>query len=339
MMPQVRVGNTWLSGLGSWGDHVIDHRLQGGSWEMTWGMTTKRRHRDLIPGAPVSAWLGPRPIWTGTLREPDWTSGEFVAEGLCRQAGSVPCLSGAGITTSTPDTAIDNGVTRGWLGWARAFSISSVALVEGDTTDNLNTLDDLLSAYSEDQGRYWMLDPRAIVHNPLHRKGTTPAAGFWDVIVEGDRLGTSDEKLVGTVVARYLDSAAGGAPKTLVLPATGGDLPVEKVDLTNRGPITTAKATTTSQAILDASAAQVGLLGAFELTRNQIVGRPNLAMVTASHRFRLRGQHAPSGLSASPVCTGDQSRWTVAEGKVLITPLGAPQRDLESIIETAGAAA
>ena len=336
MTPQVKVGNTWLSGLGSWGDHVIDHRLQGGSWEMTWGMTTKRRHRDLVPGAPVSAWLGPRPIWTGFLREPDWPSGEFVAAGLCRQAAEVPCLTSAGFTTSTPDTATDNGITRGWLGWSRVSSISATALVEGDSTSALNTLDDLLGTYSEDQGRYWWVDPRTIVHNPLHRKGMTPAAGFWDVIVEGDRLGTSEEKLAGTVVALYKDSAAGGAIKTV---SVGSALPVVKADLTNRSPITTAKATATAQAIFDNSAAQVGLLGAFEVTRNQIVGRPNLAMVTAGHRFRLRGQHAPSGLSASPVCTADQSRWTVAEGKVLITPLGAPQRDLESIIETAGVAA
>lgn len=336
MTPQVKVGNTWLSGLSPWGDLEIDHRLQGGSWEMTWGMTTKRRHRDLVPGAPVSAWLGPRPIWTGFLREPDWPSGEFFADGLCRQAEQVPCLTAAGVTTSTPNTAIDNGVTRGWLDWVRAFSISASELVAGDTTDNLNTLDDLLSAYSEDQGRYWWVDPRAVVHNPLHRKGTTPSAGFWDVVIEGDRIGTSQEKLAGTVVARYLDSAAGGARKTVVV---GSELPVEKVDLTNRGNITTAKATTTAQTILDNAAAQVGLLGAFELTRNQIIGRPNLAMVTAGHRFRLRGQHDPSGISASPVCTADQSRWTVAEGKVLITPVGAPQRDLESIIESAGAAA
>ncbi|HEY9351609.1 MAG TPA: hypothetical protein VIP28_00100 [Nocardioides sp.] len=302
-------------------------------------MTTKRRHRDLVPGAAVSAWLGPRPIWSGFLREPDWTSGEFVAEGLARQAESVPCLTGAGVTTTTPDTAIDNGIAKGWLDWSRVSSFSSAALVEGDSTDNLNSVDDLLSAYSEDQGRYWTLDPRAIIHNPLQRKGMTPAAGFWDVIVEGDRLGTSEEKLAGTVVARYADSGSSGLKKTVIVPATGGELPVVKVDLTNRGPITTAKSTATAQAILDSAAAQVGLLGTFEVTRNQIVGRPNLAMVTAGHRFRLRGQHAPSGLSASPVCTADQSRWTVAEGTVLITPLGAPQRDLESIIETAGVAA
>ena len=336
MTPQVRVGNSWLSGLGSWGDHVIDHRLFGGSWEMTWGMTTKRHHRDLVPGAPVSAWLGPRPIWSGFLREPDWTSGEFVAEGLCRQADSVPCLTGAGVTTSTLQVAIDNGIARGWLDWLRPPSFTADPIVEGDATDSLNSLDDLLAAFSEDAGRYWMIDPRAIIHAPLNRKGMTPAAGFWDVIVEGDRIGTSAEKLAGTVVARYLDSAAGGARKTVVV---GSELPVEKVDLTNRGNITTAKATTTAQTILDNAAAQVGLLGTFEVTRNQIVGRPNLAMVTAGHRFRLRGQHAPSGLSASPVCTADQSRWTVAEGTVLITPLGAPQRDLESIIETAGVAA
>lgn len=337
MTPQIRVGTTtWLSGLGPWGDLVIDHRLWGGSWEMTWGMTSKRRHRDLIAGAPVAAWLGPRPIWRGTLLEPDPGSGQFVAEGLCRQAETVPCLTAAGETTSTPNIAIDNGITRGWLNWARAFSISSAPLVEGDTTDNLNSLDDLLAAHGEDTGRYWTIDPRSIIHEPLHRKGMTPAAGFWDVVLDGDRIGTSEEKLAGTIVARYVDKNAGGVRKTVVV---GTARPVRKVDLTNRGPITAAKATATAQIILDEAAAQVGLLGSFEVTRNQIIGHPNLAMVTASHRFRLRGQHDPAGLNASPVITGDQSRWTVDEGKVLITPVGAPQRDLESIIEQAGAAA
>ena len=336
MTPQVKVGNTWLSGLGSWGDLEIEHRMVGGSWEMTWGMTTKRRHRDLVPDAPVTAWLGPRPIWRGTLREADWTEGEFAADGLCRQAEMVPCLTPAGATTSTPDTAIDNGITKTWLGWGRTSSVSSVPLVAGDTTDSMNSLDDLLDALGEDEGRRWRVDPYGLVANLALPTATAPAAGFWDVLVDGDRIGTSDEKLAGTVVARYLDSAAGGARKTVVV---GTARPVVKVDLTNRGPITTAKATTTAQTILDASAAQVGLLGTFEVTRNQIIGRPNLAMVTASHRFRLRGQHDPSGRSASPICTGDQSRWNVADGTVLITPLGAPQRDLESIIETAGVAA
>lgn len=334
--PQVRVGNTWLSGLGPWGDLVIDHRRQGGSWEMTWSMNSKRRHRDLVPGASVTAWLGPRPIWRGTLAEPDWTEGEFAAEGLCRQAETVPCLTSGNLTTSTPDTAIDNGIVRGWLDWARAASISATPVVEGDSTDAMNTLVDLLDTHAEDNSRYWAVDPRAIIQAPLMRKDTTPAAGFWDVVIEGDRLGTSAEKLAGTVVAWFSDSAAGGASKSV---SVGAARPVVKVDLTNRGPITTAKATSIVQAILDNSAAQVGLLGSFELTRNQILGRPNLAMVTAGHRFRLRGQHDPSGLSASPVCTGDQSRWTVAEGTVLITPLEAPQRDLESIIEKAGVAA
>lgn len=334
--PQVRVGNTWLSGLGPWGDLVIDHRMQGGSWEMTWGMTSKRRHRDLVPGAAVTAWVGPRPIWRGTLAEPDWTEGEFAAEGLCRQAETVPCLTSGNLTTSTPDIAIDNGITRGWLDWTRAFPISANPVVEGDSTDAMNTLDDLLDVHAEDTGRYWMLDPRGVIHEPLMRTGTTPAAGFWDVVIEGDRIGTSSEKLAGTVVAWFSDSAAGGAPKSV---SVGTARPVVKVDLTNRGPITTAKATTIIQTILDNSAAQVGLLGSFEVTRNQIIGRPNLAMVTAGHRFRLRGQHDPSGLSASPVCTADQSRWTVSEGTVLITPLDAPQRDLESIIEAAGVAA
>lgn len=336
MTPQVRVGNTWLSGLGSWGDLVVDHRLWGGPWEMTWGMTSKRRHRDLVPGAPVTGWLGPRPFWRGTLREPDPGSGEFVAEGLCRQAETVPCLTAAGETTSTPDVALDNGIAKRWLDWARAFSISSAALVAGDTTDNLNSIADLLNTHGEDTGRYWHVDPRGIIHEPLHRKGMTPAAGFWDVVLDdGDLIGTTEEKLAGTIVARYVDKDA-GVRKTVEV---GKAKPVVRVDLTNRGPITAAKATTTAQIILDDSAAQVGLLGPFEITRNQIIGRPNLAMVTASNRFRLRGQHDPAGLNASPVCTGDQSRWTVDEGKVLITPVGAPQRDLESIIEQAGTAA
>lgn len=336
MSPQVRVGDTWLSGLGPWGDLVIDHRRQGGSWEMTWGMTSKRRHRDFVPGASVTAWVGPRPIWRGTLAEPDWTEGEFAAEGLCRQAETVPCLTSGNITTSVVDTAADNGIARGWLDWARVSSVSATPVVEGDSTDNLNTLDDLLNVQAEDAGRYWYIDPRGIIAEPLHRKAMSPTVGFWDVVIEGDRIGTSAEKLAGTVVAWYSDSSAGGAPKSV---SVGSARPVVKVDLTNRGPISAATATATIQAIYDNAAAQVGLLGTFELTRNQIIGRPNLAMVTAGNRFRLRGQHDPSGLSASPVCTADQSRWSVAEGTVLITPLAAPQRDLESIIETAGAAA
>ena len=339
MTPQVKVGSTWLSGLGAWGDLEIERRLQGGSWEMSWGMTSRRRHRDLVPGAPVSAWLGPRPIWAGYLREPDWVEGEFVAAGLCRQGEDAVCLTGAGVTTSTPNTAVDNGITRGWLDWFRAVSISTTALTEGDTTDGFNSIEELLLTYAEDNGLRWLVNPRGLVSTEAISTATTPQSGFWDVLLDGDRIGTSAEKLAGTVAARYQDSAAGGALKTVTLPASGGDLPVQKVDLTTRGPITTAKATSIAQIILDKAAAQVGLLGTFEITRSQVFGRPVLGMITEGHRIRLRGQHDPSGISASPVCTVDISTWNVAEDKLLITPLGAPQRDLESIIETAGVAA
>jgi hypothetical protein len=333
--PQVRVGTTWLSGLGSWGDLEIERRLQGGSYEMSWGMTTKRRHRDLVDGTPVSAWLGPRPIWLGVLREPDWTSGEFVAEGLCRQGEKAVCLTGAGVTTSTPNTAIDTAISKGWVDWSRPTSISSTALTEGDATDSLNTIDDLLAAYVVEEKKRWLVNPRGLVSAETISTATTPTAGFWDVLLDGDRLGTSAEMLAGTVVSRYLDSAAGGARKTVIVPPSNGDLPVVKVDLTMRGPMTTAKATAISQAILDQSAAQVGLLGVFELNRNQIFGRPSLGMVTEGHRLRLRGQHDPSGISASPVCTVDIASWNVATDTLMVTPLAAPQRDLESIIEDA----
>ncbi|MGH4002029.1 MAG: hypothetical protein ACRDTJ_31710 [Pseudonocardiaceae bacterium] len=339
MSPQVRSGNTWLSALGSWGDLEIERRLQGGSYEMSWGMTTKRPHRDLVPGSPVSAWLGPRSLWTGYMLEVDWVAGEFVAAGLCRQGELAPCLTGAGVTTSTPNTAVDNAIAKGWLDWSRTASISGTALTEGDTTASMNSIEELLEAYVDEDGKRWYVNPRGLVSAESISTATMPQSGFWDVLLDGDRIGTSAEKLAGTVVARYLDSAAGGARKTVIVPATGGDLPVEKVDLTVRGPISTAKATSISQAILDKAAAQVGLLGVFELTRNQILSRPSLGMVTEGHRLRIRGQHDPSGISASPVCTVDIATWNVAEDKLTVTPLGAPQRDLESIIETAGVAA
>ncbi|HEY9394535.1 MAG TPA: hypothetical protein VIP58_10350 [Nocardioides sp.] len=339
MTPQVRVGNTWLSGLGPWGDLEIERRLQGGSYEMTWGMTTKRRHRDLVEGVLASAWLGPRPIWAGYLKEIDWTSGQFVAEGLCRQGENAVCLTGAGVTTSTPNTAVDNAIAKGWVDWARPASISTTALTEGDTTDRLNSIEELLAAYVVEENKRWLVNPHGLVSVEPISTATTPQSGFWDVLLAGDRIGTSAEKLAGTVVARYVDSASGGVKKTVIVPPTNGDLPVVKVDLTVRGPMTTAKATSISQSILDASAAQVGLLGVFELKRNMILGRPSLGMVTEGHRLRLRGQHDPSGISASPVCTVDIATWNVAEDKLTVTPLGAPQRDLESIIETAGVAA
>lgn len=340
MTPQVRVGNTWLSGLGPWGDLEIERRLQGGSYEMTWGMTSRRRHRDLIEGAPVSAWLGHRALWSGVLREPDWPEGQFVAEGLCRQAERAVCLTGAGVTTSTPDVAVDNAIAKGWLDWGRVASISAAPLTAGDTTDSMNSVEELLEAYVDEENRRWFVSPRGnIVSTELISTATSPRSGFWDVLLDGDRIGTSADKLAGTVVARYADSAAGGLKKTVIVPPSNGPLPVVKVDLTNRDPMTTAKATAISQAILDKSAAQVGLLGAFELTRNQILGRPSLGMITEGHRLRLRGQHDPSGISASPVCTAEIATWNVAEKKLVITPLGAPQRDLESIIESAGVAA
>lgn len=340
--PEVRVGGTggvWLSQLGLlWGDLTVEHRWPFGCWETTWTIptiTAKKRPPALVANQPVDVVFAGKSIWSGQLTEPDWADGQFTAQGWVRQGETTPCLTSAGLTTTIPDTAIDQGITRGWLNWRRTASISSVAYSAadtgtGDATDDLNSISALLDAYTQDNKLRWGVDAQRRVYTAADP--TTPA---WDVSPDTDPLGVSSAALASTLVARYVADSAG----TLATVIVGTGAPVVMVDLTGRGQITSAKATSICQNILAQTTATTGWTNGLTLTRTQITSggiHPHLSMVVAGQMIRLLGQRDPRGLDANTSVVVGTSLWNVNDGTIELSPVDTADRDLSTIIANAG---
>lgn len=341
--PEIRVGGPgglWLSAVGLWGDLTVEHRWPYGCWEVDWSMTsitTKKRPPALATNTPVDVFLGRHPIWSGQLTEPDWNSGQFVAQGWVRQGETAPCLTSGGLTTSVPNTAIDNAIAKGWVGWMRPTSISSTAYAAtdtgtGDATDNLNTITALMDAYTQENQLRWGVDA-------LQRVWTAPdpTSATWDISPETNALGVSSAALATSIAARYIADNVGTLATVVI--GTGG--PVALVDLTSRGQITLTRATTICNAILAQTAGTTGWTNGLTLTRDQIMGggtHPNLGLVVAGQRVRLRGQRDPRGLDANTSAVIGTSLWHVADGTIDLTPTDLIGRDLSTIIAKQGGA-
>lgn len=342
MTPQAWVGGVPLSAVGSWGELTVEDRWPYGCWETTWQMTTsqtRKRPRNIVAGAHVEVRLGPSVRWSGRLTEPDWNEGQFVAQGYVRQGEQPPCLTAGGLTTTIPDTAIDNAITRGWVKWRRTASISSAAYVDGDTgaadaTDSLNTISALLDAYTLENSLRWAVGPDQRVYT-----AADPTDPKWDIMPDTQALGVAQDKLAGTIVARWQDSAGKRHTTIVTNPGQADPAPVVMVELGGKGPLTSARITSIANGILKAGAATSGWTNPLTVTASQINHNgvsPHLGLVKAGHMVRLLGQRDPRGLDATTKVVVGASAWNVAEGTLTLSPVDMAARDLASIVATAG---
>lgn len=320
------------------GSITIEDQWPYGCWELDFALdtsTTRARPRQLVAGAPVQAKLGPIVLWSGYLTEPNWADGTFVAQGWVREGETIPCLTSSGLTTTIPNTAIDNAIARGWVHWRRTSSISAVAYSADDTTtstdgtDGFNAITALMDAYTLEAGNRWAVgaDQRVYV-------APDPTTPMWDIAPDVQALGVAMDKLAGTINARWADSA-GNAHTSIV----GNTTPVVMVDFRGKGALTSARVTALCQGILTAGAATTGWTNGITITKQQISRNgvhPHLALVKAGHMGRLLGQRDPRGLDASTKVVLGNSKLDVAAGTLDLAPVDLAARDLSAIVEKAG---
>lgn len=331
--PWIRVNGVPLETYAPIGEVVIEHRWPFGCWEMSWSMTLRARQRlaGVVKGAKVDALIGSLPVWAGQLEERE--GDRFVASGAARMAERAPALNSSGMTTTTPDVAIDNAIAKGWVDWARLESVSNVPYAGADTStidasDKVNTLAALLDAYTAENNLRWKINER----RHLRVFGDPVVTLHWDIYPNEQVLASAQEKLASTVVARWADAFG-----KLTTTTTGSGLPVAPVDLTPIGALTSARVTTISNTILTRAAAAAGAVGAFTITRDQVRGRPHLSRVIAGHNVRLLGQQDPdTGMSTTPRVVLGITSWNVSEGSIACTPVDAAARDLASIVAEQG---
>lgn len=326
---EVVIGGIWLSSLGPWGDLVVEDRWPGGCHEVSGKIEPRLTHRHpaLVNGARTSIVVaGPR--WTGELTELDWETGEFVASGLSRQGDKAPALNAAGMTTTTPNAAIDKAISAGWVDWIRPESISpnpySASDAAGDATAQVNVLGALLDEWASGSGKRWGVDELKAVYAAADPTTAT------HLLINTPAPVESAQRAVGSVVARWQD-AAGTAFTTI----RGTGAPALTVSFLEAGPLTSSKVTAKCDRILSATAGK-STYGPFIITRDQIVGATHLSAVRASHRAVIVDQIGADFAVLGPSFVLGRSRWNVAEETVECTPVDAPDLDLESIIAAQG---
>lgn len=333
LRPWVRVAGVPLDTHAPVGDLVIENRWPFGCWEAAWSMALRHRQRlaGVVKGAPVDVLLGSYPIWAGQLEERD--GDRFMASGAARLAERAPALNTSGMTTTTPDVAIDKAIASGWLSWVRISSVSSVPYAGSDTattdaSDRVNAVAALLDAYTAENNVRWKVNQ--FRHLSVSADPVTTLD--WDAYPSEQVLASASEKLASTIVARWADASG-----KLTTTTTGSGLPVALVDLTPLGGLTSGRVTTISNTILTRAAAAAGTVGAFTLTRDQIRGRPHLARIVAGQRVRLLGQQDPdTGMSTTPQVVLGITSWGVSERTVTCTPVDAAARDLAAIVAEQG---
>lgn len=339
MRPEILLGTgtnrVWLSDVAGWGNlHIQTRWAEGGSgpWEATWEMTLPPlyRPRGLTTDIRTEIYLGGEEVFPGRLPDTDWSAGEFSALGAVREGEEAVALTGAGNSTSTPDTAIDAAIARSALTWVRRTSISAASVAATDATDDLHFLQPLLDAYADGAGLYWGVNARREVF-----ASANPTVPTWYIIPGAGELGTSTDRMVGKLYGRYIPTS--GNPATVTY---GTGLPEVPVDLTARGPMTSGQAQTILNGIGAKAIATKNFTNGLELDSSQIIspgGTP-----AALHRVRsgqmvraLALRDERNGLPWTDFVIGS-SDWDVDGEVVSIVPVDAEQRDLSTFVEEVG---
>ncbi|HEY9353413.1 MAG TPA: hypothetical protein VIP28_09195 [Nocardioides sp.] len=332
MQAELNIGGVWLSSLGPWGNLKIEDRWPGGNWEVSATVDVKlsRWHQAIVNGAPVRVSVaGDR--WAGTLTEYDPESGELVAQGYVRQGDGAPALNAAGMTTTTPNAAIDRAISSSWVTWRRPFSLSAAPYSSsdagGDATAEVNSLGALLDEWAAGAGKRWGVDEQRIVDAAADPTAVT------HMFINTPAPVQSGQRAAGTVVARW--ESTNGVLQTTI---RGNQQPVITVDFGKAGPLTSNQVTARCDRILAASTG-AATVGGFILTRDQIIGRPHLSIVRAGQRGVLVDQATPDLTGFAPSVVLGITVWNVDEDTVECTPVDAPDLDLAAIIEKQGGVA
>lgn len=335
---EIYVDGRPLTSIAPWGDPVIEHRWPGGTWEIRWSQPLKpwKRPKQLQVRKLVEARVGSAVVGAAQLADLDFDGGEFAAVGAVRQGEETLCFDGTGQLTTIINTAIDQGIARGQITGTRPASISAAAF--GSSTTTLpNYVTALLDAYFKEQvgTRYYVDNSRA------WRSAADPTAPTAMVRPDAAMLAPSGTADVATVYGRYLNSAT-GQYATAFYPSPAVQGPELGVSFVERGPITTADATSRCQAVW------TELRGKSGWARPVTVHSGDLRSLGGGYRalwtfqagpaamLRIAGARDDKALLMNTDFVVGRTIWREADDTLQIDPIGKTVRSDTDIIEAQG---
>lgn len=345
---EVRIGGAggiWLSGVTPFGDLEWSHRWPGGCYEASWmisnlGAPGRTLPRFLRRGQLVEIFAGTR-VWMGMtgVAQPADGGWSLTCTGLAAEGEKYDALTAGGNSTSTPDVAIDAAIARG-LPWKRRQSFSNVPFVDGDTTDGLNKLAALLDAWSDEAGVFWGVDADGYVfHAPL------PTSPTWLLPSSLEMPGSEDTEYACELHLRYIRSTDATYQTAVVHDLQAHDAfghAEAPVDLTDLGPISTARATALGDGIMAKGRARLGWTDSIEPGRWDLV---TLGGVPADPRHvhpmggvmvRKFGGMDPTTWAPKVVdVVIGETRYSTAEHQLVLSPMDKAASTLSEAIEAA----
>lgn len=346
---QIRADGRWLTAIAPWGGLTYSTIADGGCDEASWSMPMLPtfRHPALVRGKVIEVRLGSVNVWQGRLDEPEQTDDgwSFHAAGLHAASRGYLCLTAAGVTTSTPDVAIDRAIADG-LPWVRPASLSNVPFADAgsDGTDALNKLGDLLDTWATSVSKRWGVDPDRNVYAAADP--TTAAPGpTWHMTPGSGSFGYADEDYASHVYLRYYDTTYNLATATASDATAAAVLGRVEVGVDGReyGAITAAKAGAYVQGLMDKGAARMAWTNSLSPSRWQLTtpgGAPAcLPMVKAQQLVRL---HGLTDVQGQPVPFVDfvigRTVYDVVNDALTIEPTQLAPRSLADVLTAAAVA-
>ncbi|MBM7518267.1 hypothetical protein [Nocardioides nitrophenolicus] len=334
--PELRIGGYRLSAIVPHWDSLKHSSRPNGDWELSFRIAADAhwRHPALTKRALTDLMYGPTCLFAGSMSEPNWDDGSMTVIGASREADDAIALDAAGNASTKPNEVIDAAIARGALSWTRVGDFGNTPM--GETTGGLVKLRSVLDAWAQKTGKTWHVNARRqlIIIEP------SEAAPSWLVTPGSGVLGAAGDQQVDVVFVRFINAATGRRDSAWY-PSTSPVRPNEEpTDLTGRGAMTAADATTTAQNIWAEMQGRPGWVNRLSLHHGVITNlggtKADCATVRAPQAMVLRDVRDTRGLALNTAIILDEAEYDWDDDDLTATPRGLAARDPEAALEQVG---
>lgn len=336
--PEVMLGSIPLSSIARWSKLKHTTRRTG-SWQLSFqvDMPAEWRHPALTYPTPTELAFGPVWLWSGALDEPNWDTGEMVAIGSARDGETAVAITGAGVSSTAPNTVINAGIANGGLSWRRVGNFGTTPVGQSGSSGGLVTVGSVLDQWAQENDSGWAVTPgRDVVVRPPKPAGHVD----WYVLPEAGNLGSASDNRVDRIFLRYINSST-HQRTTLMYPTTGPSRIQKPADITDRGEKSAAQATAIAAALWKQQlAAQSGWANGLRITPGMLYtpggSLADLALPKGGDVVRLLGQRDPRGLDLHIDFEIEDTEYDWEDDALQVNPVGRAARDTESVLEEVG---
>lgn len=287
-------------------------------------------------GTSVQYRLGMTNVWRGVVDEVS-NDGTVTCIGPWSAAKGVSALDSGGSGSLVPNTAVNEAVSRGAIGWRIPTGGISAAAVADGTSGEPMLLNALLEAWAVKAGAIVGVDANLDIY-----AGPAPAAVSWVVSPHAGARLTVVGDYVSHLWGDYINTAGAWAKAGPVVDQAAADAWGRREDTANLeelGPINSTTATTVLTSMLVNGGARKSVTGTLRLSREQILtpgGEPApLTMIRGGQRVRLLGVGDGTNAAMRTLYTDiviDQCAFTEGEDEISFDPMGGPAVNLGDVL-------